>query len=148
MECEICGKRDAVCLVHIEGAKMNACAGCAQGGQILHYFDNEKQEIQHLPAMARTEEEIVDGYGKIIAEARMKMKLTIEELGLKIGEKANYIEHVEKEIMLPSLVLARKLEKFFRIKLINKEKTEATKMPEYKKKELTLLDVAEIKQKP
>ncbi len=146
MECEICGKRDAVCFVHIEGAKMNACAGCAHGGKILYYFDSEEKEISPLPAMTRTEEEIVDGYWKIIRDARTNAGLTIEALGLKINETANYLEHVEKGL-LPSLALARKLEKFLKIKLISKEQNELTKGEKYKKHELTLFDVAEIKKK-
>lgn len=148
MECEICGKREAVCFVYLEGAKMNSCASCARGGKVLYYFDSG-DAVPLLPARpAKAEEEIADNYGKIIKEARMKMGLSLEGLGLKIAEKANYLDHVEREATLPSLPLARKLEKFLKIKLVESETAQAaSSKPAPRKGELTLLDVAEIERK-
>lgn len=148
MECEICGKNEAECLIYIEGAQMNSCAGCARGGKIVYYFDAEGSITPLISQKARSEEEIVSGYGKLIKSAREKMRLSPEQLALKIAEKANYLEHVEKEISLPSLILARKLEKFLKIKLIeiNTDAQPEIK-PNRSKKEITLFDVAEIENK-
>jgi putative transcription factor len=150
MDCEVCGKKEAVCLVHLEGAKMSACAGCARGGKVLYYFqeDSGPEPLPQVQRSMRTEESIVDGYGKAIKSAREKMGLSLEQLGLKIAEKANYLDHVERETTLPSLSLARKLEKFFRIRLVETESSvHVESSAGYGKKELTLLDVAEIERK-
>lgn len=149
MECEICGKKDAVCFVYLEGAKMNSCASCARGGKVLYYFETDEGGAPAaISQKARTEEDIVEGYGKRIKDARTHINLSIEELGMKIAEKANYLAHVEAEKTLPSLALARKLEKFLKIKLVE---TSTTASMETKvgigKRELTLLDVAEIEKK-
>ncbi|VVB98356.1 Uncharacterised protein [uncultured archaeon] len=150
MDCEVCGKKEAVCLVYLEGAKMSACAGCARGGKVLYYFqqDSETEGAPQVSRTSRTEESIVDGYGRLIKSSREKMGLSVEQLGLKIAEKANYLDHVERETTLPSLALARKLEKFFRIRLVETESSVQAEAPAgYGKKELTLFDVAEIERK-
>lgn len=146
MECEICGKREAVCLIYIEGAQMHACAECANGNKILYYL-SETDSGTSVPVVrrARTEEGIVEDYGKLIKAARMRMGLSLKELGLKIAEKANYLDLVEREVTLPSLTLARKLEKFLKIQLITSEtNVHTTSSAPIAKKELTLLDIAEI----
>ncbi|MFA5077541.1 MAG: multiprotein-bridging factor 1 family protein [Candidatus Micrarchaeia archaeon] len=145
MECEICGKREAVCLVYLEGAKMNSCQGCSRGGKVLYFFDSDSPIPTAVQQRPRSEEEIVDDYGKIIRAARMKLGLSLEELGMKIAEKANYLEHVERQTTLPSLPLARKLEKFLKIKLVETTTSITSESAAiHGKKELTLLDMAEM----
>ncbi len=148
MECEICGKKEAVCFVYLEGAKMNSCSQCARGGKVLHYFESGEESVPIISQKTRSEEEIAEGYGKIIKDARTRLGLAIADLGLKIAEKANYLEHVEKEDMLPSIQLARKLEKFLKVRLVESGKSVQSEVKLGSgKKELTLLDVAEIEQK-
>ncbi len=155
MDCEICGKREAFCLVYLEGAEIGACAPCARGGKVIHYFENHKigageagSGTPHFSPKPKSEEEIVEGYGKKIRDARVKSGIGLEELGMKIAEKANYLDHIEREDMLPSLAIARKLEKFFGIRLVE---TETNAQHEMKfaggKRELTLIDVVEIERK-
>ena len=75
----------------------------------------------------------------------MKLGLSLEELGMKIAEKANYLEHVERQTTLPTLPLARKLEKFLRIKLVETTTSITSESAAtHGKKELTLLDMAEM----
>lgn len=150
MECEICGKKEAVCLVYLEGAQMNACAGCARGGKVVYYFETESGSAApvHVSQLSRSEEEIVDGYGKLIRSARERMGLTPEQLALRISEKVSYLEHVEKGSLLPTLPLAKKLEKFLKIRLVEMSNTVQTETKLGSgKKELTMLDVAEITRK-
>ncbi len=151
MDCEVCGKREAVALVSLEGAKLSLCGSCARSGKVLYFFNSESGTGGPAPLVSRrvrNEEDIVDGYGKLLKSAREKAGLTFEQLGLKIAEKANYLEHVEKEKALPTLDLARKLEKFFKIRLVETESSVQTEAQAgYGKKELTLMDVALIERK-
>ncbi|MEW6528301.1 MAG: multiprotein-bridging factor 1 family protein [Candidatus Micrarchaeota archaeon] len=120
-ECEICGKKNAIYLIYVEGAQMNSCGECAHGAKIISQLNEQSPNASLVSHRTKTEEEeIVDEYGKIIKKAREKLGLSSKQLALKIAEKANYLEHVEKETCLPSLALARKLEKFLKIKLIEK----------------------------
>jgi putative transcription factor len=153
MECEICGRREAVCIVELEGAKLNACAGCARGGKIEFRYAPDhppkSDDVYTPPPRTRSEEAIVDGYGKLIRNAREKTGLTAEALGQKLNERASYIEHVEKEQLLPSITLARKLEKSLKIQIVVTEQvaTEPAGWDAAKKSGQSLFDVAKIEDK-
>ena len=169
MECEICGKKEAVFLVLVEGAKMLSCKSCAYYGKILHSLEEgigeEPQKEAAVPVSMRVEEDIVEGYGKSIRKAREAAKIeeetyddegkkirrkrgmTIEELAKKVNEKASYLDKVENERIRPTLEVARKLEKALGIKLIEKVKESAVEYKEKGKKELTLMDMMEMQKK-
>jgi putative transcription factor len=52
-----------------------------------------------------------------IREARMKMGLTHEQLGMKMNEKAQQLKKFETGALKPDELLAKKLERFLGIKL-------------------------------
>ena len=126
LSCDICGRTPIKAQILLEGAKLLACARCAKSGKILHYFaDDEEAKRPHSmsappPKSIGEEEEIVDGFGEIIRKARQKRNLTIEELGLKIQEKANFLHAIETERLKPTTSVAKKLEKELGIKLVEK----------------------------
>ncbi|MEM3897967.1 MAG: multiprotein-bridging factor 1 family protein [Nitrososphaerota archaeon] len=62
--------------------------------------------------------ELVENYGELVREARSRMGLTQEELASQIGEKATVIKKIEHGELRPSIELARKLEKFLKIRLL------------------------------
>jgi putative transcription factor len=70
------------------------------------------------PLSPESELEVRRDYAKVLREAREKMGLTQEELGKKINEKASVISHLEGGKLKPDIALARKLEHFFKIKLL------------------------------
>ena len=124
LSCDICGATPIRAQILLEGAKLLACGRCAKSGKILHYFrDEEEAERPHAmsgppPKSIGQEEEVVEGFGEIIRKARQKKKITIEELGLKIQEKANFLHAIETERLKPTVPVAKKLEKELGIKLI------------------------------
>ncbi len=148
MLCEICGKRKAKGEVSIEGAIIQACNICIKSSQVERakpqkpFRFSKKDRIR--PIKFEEEKEVVEGYGKLIREARRKKGLSIEELAKKINEKASYLNHVEKEEMLPDEKLVRKLERFLGIKLEKKVEVEVGSLKPSKKSSQTLEDIAEI----
>jgi putative transcription factor len=89
---------------------------------------------------------IVANYSKIIKSAREKTGLKQEELAKKIAEKESVIHKLESGIMKPDIPLARKLEKFLRITLV--ESVEVSDDVEEKRSSsegLTLGDLIRIK---
>jgi putative transcription factor len=58
-----------------------------------------------------------DDYSKVIRNAREKLGMTQDELGMKINEKPSGISHLENGSMKPSDALAKKLEHFLKIQL-------------------------------
>ena len=67
---------------------------------------------------------IVDDYAHVIKEGREKKKLTQEELALNIKERHSLIHNIESSGLKPSLELAKKLEKYLGITLIEKYQSE------------------------
>ncbi|MBN1170077.1 TIGR00270 family protein [Candidatus Micrarchaeota archaeon] len=124
LSCDICGATPIKAQILIEGAKLLVCGRCAKSGKILHYFhDEEEAENPHKisappPKSIGPEEEIVESYGEIIRKARQKKNLTIEELGARILEKANFLHAIETERLKPTISVAKKLEKELEIKII------------------------------
>ncbi len=120
-ECELCGREDRLEEVEIEGSRVLVCQKCSSLG--------ERVSVPSPPFRKRTvregeaEEMIVEGYGKIIKNAREKLKLTQNELARRMMEKATLISKLEREEIMPTVVLARKLERMLGIKLIERANT-------------------------
>ena len=63
-------------------------------------------------------ETIVPGYGRIIKKKREELGLKQEDFARKINEKVSLIHNIESEHFEPSINLARKIERFLKIKLV------------------------------
>jgi putative transcription factor len=155
MKCELCGEKSATAMVEIEGSMLRACSKCSSFGNIKFKIEapvSEKAEektitIKMPPARKEILQVLVKGYGRIIKGAREKANLTQEELGKKINEKATIIHKIETGHIEPSLEFARKLEKFFRITLIEEYQETSSSEKRYPEKELTLGDLARVRKR-
>jgi len=150
MDCEMCGRKSAIYNVVIEGAKLNVCAQCAKYGKIVSKASEGKKEqkfAREIPAQKEpTEIQVVEDYGKKIVTAREKRSMSLGELARKINEVQSYLDRVEKERVLPTEKLCKKLEKELGIALIEQVAITHSN-EEHKKKDLTLGDVVNLKKK-
>lgn len=162
MSCEVCGRRirGPPVSVVIEGATMNVCEECARFGVTPSTWSRsprkplqrisrgeraaEPRERVAAPARVEVEEELVEGYGSLIREAREKMGLSQEELAKLVKEKVSVIKRVEAGRMEPPRQLAGKLERVLKIKLYGSEAAASSLTPT-KRKSLTLGDVVRLK---
>ena len=123
-DCEICGRPiNKVYIVEIEGAQMSVCEACAGGKNAIEIVDLTKPQIRpqrRKPADGKDEDEVVEGYGKKLKEARERMGLPLKVLAERIAEKESTLFRVESEKMLPSDALLRKLERELSVKLTEK----------------------------
>jgi putative transcription factor len=104
------------------------------------------QKKRNLVAKVEITQEIVEGYAALIRVAREKLGYSHEELGLKISERASVLKHVELGKMAPNDLLANKLERALKIKLlvpIEEEKPVPT-IAAGKNQEMALGDIIEI----
>jgi putative transcription factor len=155
MECDICGKREASFVVQIEGAKVGACRSCAYHGKIVLSLEEgaPRKEFtstkRGVPKGLRLEQDLIEGYGKVVRKAREARGEKIEELAKKINEKASYLDKIENESTRPPIETARKLERELGIKILEKveESSVNVNVGKYKKKELSLLDMLEMQNK-
>lgn len=122
--CELCGKVDNLYLVNIESSKMNVCSGCKSYGEvILKPIEVKTKSFSKSKTQKNTEPEKIElvklNAGNIIKNAREKMGLNQEDFAKKINEKNSLIHNLESDRIKPNLQLAKKIERFLNIKLID-----------------------------
>jgi len=124
MQCEMCGKDvEEFYRTRIEGTILNVCKSCAAHGEVLKEIRPEpkkdiKKQVVENPSKPEIIEELVEGYAEKIKNKRERLDLKQEELAKKINEKESIIQKIESGHFAPSVELARKLERFLGIKLI------------------------------
>lgn len=121
--CDICGRAPVRAQILVEGAKLLACGSCMRSGKVIHRFE-EEDEGGHIefqkPSNLKAEDEIVEGVGKIIKDARDRAKLPLAVVAERVNEKESYIDALENNRLTPSMAVARKLERELGIKLVEK----------------------------
>jgi len=141
MTCDMCGKDTKLFRVKIENAIMSVCDGCSKFGEVL----SEVKKAVEIKSVKKAENEVMelikDNYGLIIKKAREKLGLKQEDLAKQIKEKTSVIHKLENELIEPSLKLAKKLERFLRIKLIEHYKEEKKKIDFGESGEMTIGDL-------
>lgn len=120
--CDICGRTPVKAQILVEGAKLLACGSCMKSGTVLHSFHEDEvgELIESSEPSSFDSKEIVEGYGKIIKNARDRTKLPLSVVAERINERESYLDAIENERLMPALTVAKKLEKELGIKLIEK----------------------------
>ena len=145
--CEICGKKtNKLYKIRVEGAELLVCEDCKKYGEVIGEVKERKEVIKPKIKIVEKEEEVVPDYDKIIRKIREKLKLTQEDFAKKIGIKESLLKGIEDGKKIPSLNLARKLEKMFNINLVE-EVSFDKKDTKVEDKGLTLGDVVVLKRK-
>ncbi len=129
--CELCGKKtEQLIKVKIDSTTMNVCKECSKYGKKIETpktnffrggFRNRNKNDKDA-----TEEFVVKNYGTLIREARERQNLKPEDFAKKINEKESLLRKVESGNHKPSIPLARKIEKFFHIKLVDSRSVSKT----------------------
>lgn len=153
MSCEICG-RDLYgrgIKIVVEGATMTVCKDCADLGERIRDEHREKDIMRKASNRPRQPipkkvdrpvtkpkqpihkwdstyqnaetEELVENFAEVIKKARGTMGL--EDFAASLSEKASVIHNIEMCKLRPTFKLAKRIEKRYRVKLINhKEEAE------------------------
>ena len=133
--CELCGRQTGVekKMVIVDGTVFNVCIACSKHGKPYVPGQNVavKKKKQGSSPIAATkamrpkkkkigladETVLTPDFAKRIRDARMKMGLTHEQLGMKMNEKAQLLKKIETGTLKPDELFAKKLERFLGIKL-------------------------------
>ncbi len=103
------------------------------------------QRKRNLVAKVEFTQELIEDYATLIRVTREKLGYTHEDLGLKISERASVLKHIELGKMEPNNLLASKLERALKIKLLVPiEEEKPTPIASTKNQEMTLGDLIEI----
>ena len=124
MLCEMCSAPNAIYKIEVEGSRLSVCEKCSRYGKILSKaapeVKKEKKPVQLAAPVKQTEtvQMIKTEYPFLIKQAREKLGLKQEELAKKLDEKESLLHKIESGHMKPDLALARKLEKFLKVSLV------------------------------
>ena len=138
-ECNICGNKNANRRARIEGVILTVCNNCVKLGEempAVRITPVKKIQLQEIKTV------LVSDFHKIIRRNRENRGMTQQELAKRLNEKASIIKRIE-EGWEPSMVLVKRLEKFFNIELI--EEIQKKNVSEKQEQErLTIGDVIEV----
>jgi putative transcription factor len=123
--CELCGHQTfEKKMVVVDGTVFNVCVACSRHGK--PYVPPQVAAKKRRPQLAPKPREkigladetvLTPNFARLIREARMKMGLTHEQLGLKMNEKAQLLKKFETGTIKPDEIFAKKLERYLGIKL-------------------------------
>lgn len=145
-ECELCGRAmGGIYVVEVEGVELRICAKCANGKRVIRKEEpaekkgKKQAQAMQMPRKKRPEEaDIVDNYSNVIREAREKMDLPLKVLAEMINEKETLLLRIEQNKTVPSVELAKKLEKALGVKLEQQQEEKEDRHSKGKKEEATL----------
>ena len=147
MQCDLCGaKTENLFRAIVEGTELNICKDCAKYGKVIEKKVPIKvEEKKQFAKPAEPEKEIIQvivpDFAQRIKNKRESFKLKQKEFAKKISEKESLIHNMETGSFKPSISLARKLEKFLKIKLIEEYEEEHKQSSETKAEGFTIGDL-------
>ena len=122
--CELCGHQTfEKKMVIVDGTVFNVCIPCSKRGKPYVPAQIAVKKKKPLTVKPQKKIELADetiltpNFAKLIREARMKMGLTHEQLGMKMNEKAQLLKKFETGSLKPDEIFAKKLERYLGIKL-------------------------------
>ena len=130
----MCGRAVAEIDAIVEGTILKVCKNCVKFGDAIPVQrPSEPKKAQKLSFKSKKKvvsdelDVIVSDYGMRVKRAREKKGMKQGEVAKLIGEKESVVQKVESGGMEPPMKLAKKLEQFFGISLIEKQVVEVDK---------------------
>lgn len=143
--CSICGKSGELRGALVEGSVVRVCNSCSRYGNVIEV---RPQKIERKVVKLKVEEEnemIIPNYFEKIKKARERLNITQEELASMINEKVSVISALETGRLVPTLGLAKKLERVLDIKLIDYYKLDhVSSKIDLKNESLTVADIVKL----
>ncbi len=160
MDCDMCGREQAILKASVEGTVLAVCSSCSKYGKIVGKIavaaaDLRKKEEK---ATAAIEEEgmeaVVANFGVLIKQKREELGrkqedgfMKLEDFAKLIGVKESVLHKMETETLKPSVEEAKRIGKTLGIKLVEKAEAVEDIVPQPKKDQFTLGDMIKLKKK-
>ncbi|WP_292461163.1 multiprotein bridging factor aMBF1 [Methanothermococcus sp.] len=159
MQCELCGKEvNKLRTVKIEGVEMQVCDECAKFGVSPKSYSRKPKKFlgrgapQTKKTIRRPKRDlfdslkmIVEDYGDVIKEARMKKGMDLKELAKRVGIKESTLHKIERNELEPEEKYVKRLEKELNITLYEEGEQEYNTCSS--RNEFTLGDFVKIKKR-
>jgi len=145
--CEMCGSEGKLFNVLIEGVELTVCKKCSSFGKLIKRPVKRNQKGKNKPTK-KPEREIIqvikEDFGILIREKRERMGLKQKEFAKYLTEKESLVHKIESGSYIPSLELARKLERQLGLQLVETKEIESKKLKAESGK-FTIGDILKIK---
>ncbi len=150
----MCGKETELFKTDIEGSILNLCKECSKFGKVVSVVKEKevraKKPISVSLDRANTKEQesilvVIPDYGDIIKKKREQLGIKQEDFAKQINEKKALIHKIEINQFEPPVSLARKIEKFLHIKLIEQQEIKPEKVEKTKSDSFTIGDFIKVR---
>ena len=151
MVCDMCGAEGQLFKVNIEDTELAVCKNCSKFGKVISVVQQPIKEKNHVKKYEQPEAEFMDiiaeNYAKKIKTKRESLGLTQKEFAKKINEKESVIHQIESKHSEPSLSLAKKIQKYLKIRLIEEYEEKHEHIKHSKAEAFTIGDFIKVKKK-
>ena len=151
MTCDMCGSIGTLYKTIIEGAELSVCHDCSKFGKVVGIVKEETSKKIKKDADKEPKKEIlevvVEDFADRIKNKREQLGLTQKDFAKKLNEKESVVHKIETGNFVPPLGLARKLERFLYIKLVEEHEEKHEKSIKAKMDGFTIGDLIKAKDK-
>ncbi len=148
MNCDMCGSGSGLLRAFVEGVELNVCSKCTKFGRVVGKIALKEIQKKEKPKQKEEVLQVINpNFAKLVKQKREQLNLKQEDLAKAISERASLIHKIETNALTPNPNLAKKLEAFLRIKLIEEYREEPEKLQSSKSAELTLGDFVKVRKK-
>lgn len=149
--CELCGREEDLVDAIVEGVMMRVCLNCSNHGNVITVNQpvvDKRIKMIEEDRRAGFVEVIVRDFAQRIKKARERKDLKQEDLAKAIAEKESVIHQLESGRLKPNFKLAKKLEIFLGIDIIEKVETnlKQEKDIDFDDSNLTIADIIKEKE--
>jgi uncharacterized protein (TIGR00270 family) len=161
MDCEMCGREEAVVKASVEGTVLALCGSCGRYGKVVSKIVVEQPQ-QHHAEFAKTgkkpapeeAEFVVGNFGTLLKQKREELGKSKEDKFMKLEDFAKLISvresilhKMETGAFKPGVEEAARIGKILGLRLVERIVDIESEIPPAKKDELTLGDLIKIKKR-
>jgi len=146
----MCGAEENLYKCKIEDTILQVCKSCGRHGTIIEEVKKPqpKKELPRETIERNTIIQVINpNYHQIIKNRREELGLKQKELGQIIAEKESLIHKIESGHLEPSMSLARKLERFLKITLVQQHEERSVEIKRESDDVVTLGDIIKIRKR-
>jgi putative transcription factor len=152
MQCDLCGAEEKNLFnAIVEGTELNVCRNCARYGKIVEKKvvsaeqTNNIRQIRPKEPEKQTIDVIVPDFAEKIKKKREQLGIKQKDFAKKLSLKESLVHNLETGSFEPSIDIARKIERFLKINLVEEYEENKTKAVKQDSGEITIGDLIKIK---
>jgi len=149
MICDMCSGEGLLYKVNIENSELAVCQKCSKFGKVIGLINYPVKEKKLVNKYEQQKTEfmniIIKNYSEKIKNKRETINLTQKEFAKKINEKESVIHQIESGHSEPSLSLAKKIQKYLKIRLIEEYEEKHDSVKHSKVQSFTIGDFIKVK---